>query len=50
MTPLLVVFGLVGWVITVLLGIAVARSRSELRRVEKSLAGHGTGRHDAVER
>jgi two-component system, OmpR family, sensor histidine kinase SenX3 len=35
MTPLLVVFGLVGWAAAVVLGFAVARSRNELRRARE---------------
>src|SRR6478672_11033368 len=36
MTPLLVVFGILGWVIAISLGFRVARSRRELRRVREA--------------
>src|SRR6478609_7454154 len=35
MTPLLVVFGILGWVIAISLGFRVARSRGELRRARE---------------
>jgi two-component system sensor histidine kinase SenX3 len=49
MTPVLVVFGLVGWVIAISLGFRVARSRGELRRArEVSQAGENVALDEAI--
>src|SRR5436190_9620636 len=49
MTPLLVVFGLVGWIVAIAVGFRVTRSRSELRRArEVSHAGENVALHEAI--
>ncbi|MDQ1510019.1 MAG: two-component system, OmpR family, sensor histidine kinase SenX3 [Actinomycetota bacterium] len=49
MTPVLVMFGLVGWVIAIFLGFRVARSRNELRRArEVSHAGENVALDEAI--
>jgi two-component system sensor histidine kinase SenX3 len=49
MTPLLVVFGLVGWAIAIALGSRVARSRGELRRArEVSHVGDDVALDEAI--
>src|SRR5437868_4550953 len=49
MTPLLVVFGLVGWAVAVLLGFRVAQSRNGLRRArEVSNAGEDVALDEAI--
>ena len=49
MTPLLVVFGLVGWAFAVSLGFRVARSRGELRRArEVTHAGENVALDEAI--
>src|SRR6476659_2614016 len=49
MTPLLVTFGIVGWVIAISLGFRVARSRGELRRArEVTHAGENVALDEAI--
>ncbi len=49
MTPLLVVFGILGWVIAISLGFRVARSRGELRRArEVTHAGENVALDEAI--
>ena len=49
MTPVLVVFGLLGWAIAISLGFRVVRSRSELRRArEVSHAGENVALDEAI--
>jgi two-component system sensor histidine kinase SenX3 len=48
-TPLLVVFGILGWVIVITLGFRVARSRGELRRArEVTHAGENVALDEAI--
>jgi two-component system sensor histidine kinase SenX3 len=49
MTPLLVVFGILGWLIAISLGFRVARSRGELRRArEVTHAGENVALDEAI--
>src|SRR6267154_1347457 len=49
MTPLLLIFGLLGWVVAVSLGFRVAQSRNELRRArEVSHAGDDVALDEAI--